>query len=110
MSKLIELAAPIAFFTCWVMTDDILLSTQVLMVMISFQAVIEYASTKTLKPLTKLLLVSVLIFGGRTIAFRDETFILWKPTIVNWALGLMLAGRHHSVWQFQHPDCKRVLA
>ena len=43
MSKLIELAAPIAFFTCWVMTDDIFLSTQVLMVMISFQAIIEYA-------------------------------------------------------------------
>ena len=92
MSKLIELAAPIAFFTCWVMTDDIFLSTQVLMVMISFQAIIEYASTKTLKPMTKLLLVSVLIFGGLTIAFRDETFILWKPTIVNWALGLLLAG------------------
>ena len=60
--------------------------------MISFQAIIEYASTKTLKPMTKLLLVSVLIFGGLTIAFRDETFILWKPTIVNWALGLLLAG------------------
>ncbi len=92
MSKLIELAAPIAFFACWVMTSDIILSTQVLMVMISLQALIEYASTKTIKPMTKLLLVIVLVFGGLTVAFRDETFILWKPTIVNWALGLLLAG------------------
>jgi intracellular septation protein len=29
----------------------------------------------------------LLVFGGMTLALRDPTFVMWKPTIVNWLFG-----------------------
>lgn len=37
-------------------------------------------------------LLAVAVFGGATLALRDETFIQWKPTIFNWALALGFMG------------------
>ena len=92
MTKILEFATPIVFFVCWVMTDDIFFSTKALIAMVCLQAGFEYYLTNTLKTMTKVLLASVVIMGGLTIAFRDETFILWKPTIINWVLAAILAG------------------
>ena len=39
-------------------------------------------------------LVILTVFGGLTLALHDDTFIKWKPTIVNWAFALILAGSH----------------
>ena len=36
----------------------------------------------------------ILIFGGMTLAFRDDTFIKWKPTIVNWIFAGIVLGSH----------------
>ncbi len=36
-------------------------------------------------------LVAVALFGGATLALRDQTFIQWKPTIFNWGLALAFA-------------------
>jgi intracellular septation protein len=33
-------------------------------------------------------LAMILIFGGATIFLKDETFIKWKPTVINWIFGL----------------------
>jgi intracellular septation protein len=35
-------------------------------------------------------LAIIVVFGGATIYFRDDTFIKWKPTILYWAFGLAL--------------------
>jgi intracellular septation protein len=32
----------------------------------------------------------IVILGGMTIAFRDETFIKWKPTVLYWIFALVL--------------------
>lgn len=36
-------------------------------------------------------LALVVVLGGLTIWFRNETFIKWKPTLLYWAMGLALA-------------------
>jgi intracellular septation protein len=36
-------------------------------------------------------LVLVVVFGGMTLAFQDETFIKWKPTILYWVFSATLA-------------------
>ncbi len=36
----------------------------------------------------------IVIFGGMTLLFRDDTFIKWKPSIVNWIFGAILLGSH----------------
>src|SRR5262249_36767669 len=34
--------------------------------------------------------VIVTVFGGATMIFRDPTFIQWKPTILYWALSIVI--------------------
>jgi len=34
----------------------------------------------------------IVIFGGATLLLQDEMFIKWKPTILNWLLGLGFLG------------------
>jgi intracellular septation protein len=34
----------------------------------------------------------IAVFGGATLALQDETFIKWKPTVLYWLFGAVLAG------------------
>jgi intracellular septation protein len=34
----------------------------------------------------------IVVFGGATLALQDETFIKWKPTVLYWLLGLVIAA------------------
>jgi intracellular septation protein len=34
----------------------------------------------------------IVVFGGATLALRDETFIKWKPTVLYWLFAAGLAG------------------
>ena len=36
-------------------------------------------------------LVLVVVFGGMTLIFQDETFIMWKPTILYWVFAASMA-------------------
>jgi intracellular septation protein len=36
-------------------------------------------------------LAVITIFGGATLLFRDDTFIKWKPTVLSWLFGGVLA-------------------
>ena len=37
-------------------------------------------------------LAIIVVFGGATLALRDETFIKWKPTVLYWLFCAVLAG------------------
>lgn len=37
-------------------------------------------------------LVILLVFGGLTLLLQDRTFIMWKPSVINWLFGLVLLG------------------
>jgi intracellular septation protein len=37
-------------------------------------------------------LAIIVVFGGLTLYLRDKTFILWKPTVLYWLFGVVLAG------------------
>ena len=37
-------------------------------------------------------LAIIVVFGGATLALRDETFIKWKPTVLYWLFGTALAA------------------
>jgi intracellular septation protein len=34
----------------------------------------------------------LVLFGGMTLALRDPTFVMWKPSIVNWLFALVFLG------------------
>jgi intracellular septation protein len=37
-------------------------------------------------------LAIIVVFGGATLALHDETFIKWKPTVLYWLFGTVIAG------------------
>jgi intracellular septation protein len=34
----------------------------------------------------------LLVFGGLTLLLQDRTFIMWKPSVINWLFGVVLLG------------------
>jgi len=86
---------PIALFVgVYFYTRDIFLSTGVLMAGITLQVGYEYFTKKTVSKQNQLIFWSVIVLGGLTLVFRDEVFIQWKPTLVNWAfcVALLVSG------------------
>lgn len=64
----------------------VLLATVVVIVMTLLQIVVLKALRK---PVDKMLwagLVVVVVLGGLTLWFHDETFIKWKPTVIYWLM------------------------
>jgi intracellular septation protein len=48
----------------------------------------------------------VLILGGFTLAFRNPTFLYWKPTVLNWAIAIAFLG---SQWMGDKTFVERML-
>ncbi len=83
---------PIALFVgVYFYTKDIYTSTGVLMVGICVQVGYEYARFRAVAKQTQVIFWVAMLFGGATLIFRNQVFIQWKPTIVNWlfCLGLL---------------------
>lgn len=36
----------------------------------------------------------IALLGGLTLLLRDNTFIMWKPTVINWLFAAVFAGSH----------------
>ena len=51
-------------------------------------------------------LVLVVVFGGLTLIFQDETFIKWKPTILYWVFGISLG---FSAWVMKKNAIRSML-
>jgi intracellular septation protein len=68
--------------------DGIYSATAVLMVATTLQVIITKLVTGKVEKRLLWLLLAVLVFGGATLAFHNQLFIQWKPTIFNWALAL----------------------
>src|SRR5256885_8000742 len=47
---------------------------------------------KKVQPMLWASLAIIVVFGGLTLYLRDKTFILWKPTVLYWLFGAVLAG------------------
>lgn len=47
---------------------------------------------RPVEPMLWVSLALIVVFGGATLALRDETFIKWKPTVLYWLFGVVLAG------------------
>lgn len=72
--------------------DGIFSATAVLIIATTAQVVLTRLITGHLEKRLLWLLGAVVIFGGATLVFRDQTFIYWKPTVFNWALAVVFAG------------------
>jgi len=53
---------------------------------------IKYHKVENMQVVT---MVLITLLGAATIIFQDETFIKWKPTVVNWAFALAFFGSQY---------------
>jgi len=80
---------PIAlFFIAFKLHDDpqqgILVATSVIIVATVVQVAINWVRNRRVEKMHLVTLVLVVTFGGATLILKDEIFIKWKPTVVNW--------------------------
>jgi intracellular septation protein len=47
---------------------------------------------RRVEPMLWASLAIIVVFGGATLVLQDETFIKWKPTVLYWLFGAVLAG------------------
>lgn len=91
MSQLLDFV-PIALFVVVFFLSDIFYATAALMAAVACQVAVYLLVKKPVSRELKLTFWASMIFGALTLIFRDETFIQWKPTIVNWLLGASLVA------------------
>ena len=106
MKQFVEFLPIAVFAGVYFYTRDIFISTTVLIVATLCQIAFEYGSTKTVSRQTLFVFFSVVVLGGMTIAFRDEIFIQWKPTLVNWAFSCTAWRTAHRKDHFTREDRK----
>ncbi len=70
----------------------IFVATAVFMVAILISLVVSYALTRHLPVMAMVTAVIVLVFGGATLYFQNETFIKMKPTVIYILFGGVLLG------------------
>ena len=66
----------------------VLLATVVVIVATLAQIAVLKARGKRIDMMLWISLGLVVVFGGATIWFHNETFIKWKPSVLYWAMGL----------------------
>jgi len=83
---------PVALFFAAIQIWDIFVATAVAIAATFLQVGWLLVRRKTITPMLWASLVIVAVFGGLTLYLRDKTFILWKPTVLYWLFGAVLAG------------------
>ena len=91
MTQLLDFL-PIALFVAVFFAADIYWATGALMIAVTVQVLAYRLMSKPLSRELQLTFWASLVFGALTLVFRNETFIQWKPTIVDWLLAGSLVG------------------
>jgi intracellular septation protein len=94
MRQFIEFVPIALFVAVYFTTRDIFLATAILMAGVCIQVGFEYYQDKALSKRTIVVFCVVILAGTATLVFKDEVFIKWKPTIVNWLFGVALISGH----------------
>lgn len=94
MRQIIEFLPAACFVAVYFTTKDIYLATGVLMAAVCLQVGYEYGTDKAVSKRTQMIFWVAILAGGATLAFQDEMFIKWKPTVMNWLFSVaLLAGQ-----------------
>lgn len=93
MTQLLDFV-PIALFVAVYFAVDIYWATGALMAAVTVQVLAYRLAGRPVSRELNLTFWASLVFGTLTLVFRNETFIQWKPTIVNWLLAASLVGSH----------------
>ena len=82
---------PVALFFVAIQIWDIYVATAVAIGATIVQVGWLLVRRKRVQPMLWASLAIIVVFGGLTLYLRDKTFILWKPTVLYWLFGAVMA-------------------
>jgi len=82
---------PVALFFVAIQIWDIFVATAVAIAATFAQVGWLLVRKKRIEPMLWASLAIIAVFGGLTLYLRDEPFILWKPPVLYWLVGAVLA-------------------
>ena len=88
--KLLTDFLPILIFFVAYKMGDIYLATGAAIAATVVQLIWLRVAGKRIEPMHWLSLVIIVVFGGATLLFHNETFIKWKPTVLYWLFAAVL--------------------
>ena len=92
MKQLLDFSPVIAFVITYFSTRDFKLATMVIIGASAIQIAISWSIWKKVERMHWITFLILVVLGGLTLAFDDERFLKWKPTIVNWLFAAALLG------------------
>lgn len=98
---------PVLLFFLAYKLFDIYVATAVAIGATFVQIAFTWWKSKKLVSMQLVTLAVIVIFGGLTLYLRDEQFIKWKPTVINWLFGVVFLGSHFFG---QRPAIERMLS
>ena len=91
MKLLFDVFPLVLFFGAYKLYD-IYIATAVAIVACVIQVALFWTRNKRFETMHLVTLGVITVFGGLTLIFRDDTFIKWKPTIVNWIFAVIVVA------------------
>ncbi|MFO1418738.1 MAG: septation protein A [Methylotetracoccus sp.] len=79
---------PILLFFITFKLYDIYAATMVAIAATVVQVAYVWIRKRKVEPMHLITLVLIVVFGGATLYLKDEMFIKWKPTVLNWLFGV----------------------
>ena len=83
---------PLVVFILAYFYRDIFFATGMLMVAMPVVLSLQWLMTKKINKIYAASTVLVLVLGGATLAFKNPTFLYWKPTVLNWLIAIVFLG------------------
>lgn len=92
MKQFLDFIPLVIFFAVYQFTKDMVIATASLILVTALQVAFMWLRYRKVEKIHLITLAVVLVFGSLTVYLQDDRFIMWKPTIVNWILALVLLG------------------
>lgn len=98
---------PILLFFIAYKVFDIYVATLVAIVASFIQVGFFWWKYRKVETMHLVTLVIIVVFGGLTLYLKDEQFIKWKPTVINWLFGFVFLA---SQWLGEKPMIERMMS
>lgn len=95
MKFLFDLFPVLLFFAAYAITGDIFTATATTIAATIFQVAYSWFRHRKVDTMLWISFGLVSLLGGATLYFRNQDFMYWKPTALNWLLAILLLG---SLW------------
>jgi intracellular septation protein len=81
---------PVVLFFIFYKIYDIYIATAALMAATYIQIILLYLFKKKIEKMIIFTAIVLTVFGGMTLFFQSNVFIMWKPSIIYWVFGLVI--------------------